>query len=249
MEYLISFFTAPFFYNSSQHIRFTTITFLIFIQSFEARAAFDEMTDRASSKLFKIPVVQALVEGGCKAIEGNMNKLKEDTINPHIHNLIHCFGYDLRENKSVLRFQRKKVYQDKVLEYMKYSGKSLEQVEKENQKWLKRGKFTQLMWSALTTDVGLGSICDVRKVDAKAPLELLKYFTKTLSFSNSDKFIEYLLSMKGKRFYSSWGSMKMKGEEVETAVEEESVEENQNPKAFSQGYTLEYIGYVPDLVK
>lgn len=38
MEYLISFFTAPFFYNSSQHIRFTTITFLIFIQSFEARA-------------------------------------------------------------------------------------------------------------------------------------------------------------------------------------------------------------------
>ena len=38
MGYLISFFTAPFFYNSSQHIRFTTITFLIFIQSFEARA-------------------------------------------------------------------------------------------------------------------------------------------------------------------------------------------------------------------
>ena len=35
--YFISFFSSPFFYNSSQHIRFTTITFLIFVQSFEAK--------------------------------------------------------------------------------------------------------------------------------------------------------------------------------------------------------------------
>jgi len=37
IKYFISFFTSPFFYNSSQHIRFTTITFLIFVQSFEAK--------------------------------------------------------------------------------------------------------------------------------------------------------------------------------------------------------------------
>jgi len=37
IKYFFSFFTAPFFYNSSQHIRFTTISFLIFVQSFEAR--------------------------------------------------------------------------------------------------------------------------------------------------------------------------------------------------------------------
>ncbi|MBK00343.1 MAG: hypothetical protein CMB48_05235 [Euryarchaeota archaeon] len=36
IQYLTSFFSAPFFYNSSQHIRFTTISFLIFVQSFEA---------------------------------------------------------------------------------------------------------------------------------------------------------------------------------------------------------------------
>ena len=36
IKYFFSFFTAPFFYNSSQHIRFTTISFLIFVQSFEA---------------------------------------------------------------------------------------------------------------------------------------------------------------------------------------------------------------------
>ena len=37
VNYLISFITAPFFYNSTQHITFTTISFLIFVQSFEAR--------------------------------------------------------------------------------------------------------------------------------------------------------------------------------------------------------------------
>lgn len=38
IKYISSFFTAPFFYNSTQHIRFTTISFLIFVQSFEAKA-------------------------------------------------------------------------------------------------------------------------------------------------------------------------------------------------------------------
>ena len=37
VNYMFSFFTAPFFYNSTQHITFTTFSFLVFVQSFEAK--------------------------------------------------------------------------------------------------------------------------------------------------------------------------------------------------------------------
>ena len=66
-KYFISFFTAPFFYNSEQHIRFTTISFLIFVQSFEAKVG-----SLNTIKLFFITNISISILGGITSNFGSI---------------------------------------------------------------------------------------------------------------------------------------------------------------------------------
>lgn len=201
---------------------------------------------KALSDLFRTAPIKALVTGGFRAFEGNSNL--EGNINPHCHVLLECTGQDLSKKKNILKFIAGKHFKKALEGYLKNNPtKTKEKILETTFKYLKKGRFSQLLWSAFLVSKGLGSICNVQEVskfknpEKSTSEELCKYMTKTMKLDGSN-LPEYILAMKGKRLFSSWGTLKVTRKEVETVVVEDDVEDGES-------FELEYYGFLPDVVK
>ncbi len=231
--------------RGTENFIFLTVTNSKRVSIEEVRNSFDAMS-KSLSALFRTAPIKALVSGGFRAFEGNSNE--EGNINPHCHVLLECTGQDLSKNRNILRFIAGKHFVKALNGYLKNNPqKSKEEVLKTTFKYLKKGRVSQLLWSAFLVSRGMGSVCNVQEVSKfKNPgkstsEELCKYMTKTMKLEGSN-LPEYILAMKGKRLFSSWGTLKVTSKEVETVVVEDDIE---NEESFE----LEYYGFLPDVVK
>jgi len=212
------------------------------------RKEFDFISKELSN-LFRTKIVKETIVGGFRALEGNSDS--EGMINPHSHILLETSGEDLSENKSVLKFLKSDAYQDRLKEYLENNPlKTKEQIFKSTCTYLKRGRFTQLIWSALLYSRGLGSVCNVQEVSKfKNPgkstsEELCKYMTKFMKLSGN-KLPQFILAMKGKRAFSCWGSLKLNKSELDK-VESESSEDNDQDQDQEE-FTLSYVGTIKEV--
>jgi hypothetical protein len=64
--------------------------------------------------------------------------------------------------------------------------------------------------------------------------------TKSMKLDGSN-LPQFIMEMKGKRLFSSWGSLKITSKEVETVVVEGDEDE--------ENFELEYYGFLPDVIK
>jgi len=197
------------------------------------------------SKLFRRKVV-AFVKGGFRAFECNYNEEK-DTFNPHFHVLLEVTGEDLSQDKNILKFLTSPVFKMALVSFLdapKNYHLSKEKVMKTIFRRLKKGQLYQLVWSALLQSVGLGAVCDIQAVsdntkgEKSTPLELCKYLTKTMRM-NDERLGDFLMAMKGKRLFSSWGTLKTGNIVKEDVVAEEEgterrLEWKNDPRSLKQ---------------
>jgi len=208
------------------------------------RAQFDFLS-KTLGNFFRTPLMKSHIAGGFRSIEGNSDS--EGMINPHAHILLETNGQDLSENKKVLKFLQSDSYQDSLKVYLKNNPtKTIDQVAKTTFRLLKRGRLPQLVWSALLYSRGLGAICDVQEVSKfKNPgknvgEELCKYMTKTMKLDGT-QLPQFILAMKGKRAFSSWGSLKMNKKELDRI----EVEGDESDGEDEDGeYTLTFVGNI-----
>lgn len=174
------------------------------------------------------------VKGGFRSFESNFNH-DSQTFNPHFHTLLETSGEDLSNHKHILKFISNSPFFEKALsDYLNNnSTKIREKVLKSIYNRLKKGELHQILWSGLLQSVGLGAICNIQKVsdiknaERETPEELCKYLTKTMRLEG-DLLPQFLLAMKGKKLFSSWGSLSTRGVVVEdsiSTVEDDSADE------------------------
>jgi len=180
------------------------------------------------SKLFRRKSVEFVV-GGFRAFECNYNP-EMDTFNPHFHILLEVAGEDLSRDKNILKFLDGPVFKKALKSFLdapKNRHLTKEKVMKKIFLRLKKGELYQLVWSALLQSVGLGAVCNIqaladnKKGESSTPSELCKYLTKTMRMDD-DKLGDFLMSMKGVRLFSSWGTMKINKKLVQDDVLEEA---------------------------
>ena len=231
--------------RGTENFIFLTVTNPNRVPIHKVRKSFDVMS-KSLSDLFRTALIKAHVSGGFRAFEGNSND--EGMINPHCHLLLESTGEDLSRNKKILKFIAGKHFKKALDEYLKNNpNKTKEQVLETTFRYLGKGRFSQLLWSAFLVSRGLGAICNVQEVSKfKNPgkstsEELCKYMTKTMKL-DGPRLPEFILAMKGKRLFSSWGTLKVSSKDFDKKVYEEEVESGEEGQ-------LEYVGFLPDVIK
>ena len=231
--------------RGTENFIFLTVTNPKRVPIHEVRNSFDVMS-KSLSDLFRTAPIKAHVSGGFRAFEGNSNS--EGMINPHCHLLLESTGGDLSQNKNILKFITGKHFKKALEGYLKNNpNKTREKVLETTFRYLKKGRFSQLLWSAFLVSRGMGSVCNVQEVSKfKNPgkstsEELCKYMTKTMKLDGA-RLPEFILAMKGKRLFSSWGSLKISSKDVEKKVFQDEEKSNESSE-------LEYFGFLPDVIK